>query len=256
MNKEQAQQAAEELLNLLPRKEMWKIHVDSTFNDKDKEEHDFYIATDGLMACPAKDQTKGKYKVHGFGQNSFNNDPVQAIKNLFKYERSIHKKALAAIEEAEETLFPIIKYFVDQYPQFFDKDPAVYIEGGWDGLVMEICSVVERLRNGAIMLLDESFEAPTDGLFNFKFRQIKEKYASLTIYYDISEKKLDWSRFCKEGYDIQFARAEGYIKAVIDQAEQRSNTICEYTGKPGRHYSVNGWGKILCEEKARELGAI
>lgn len=60
-----------------------------------------------------------------------------------------------------------------------------------------------------------------------KVLQIKEKFGGLRFYTDIYDEKL---------YDI------------ISLAEIKSRSICEFTGKPGKTYTVNNWVKTACEE--------
>lgn len=60
--------------------------------------------------------------------------------------------------------------------------------------------------------------------------QIKEKFGGLRFYY--------------------FGGNEDFRKKV-DKAEEKSYTICEYCGKPGR-LRYGGWIKALCDEHAAE----
>ena len=44
------------------------------------------------------------------------------------------------------------------------------------------------------------------------------------------------------------------VEKLIDQAERKSDTICEITGLPGSRHIKDGWYATLDENKAKELG--
>lgn len=255
MNKEQATQAANELLALLPQKHLWTIHVDSTFNDRDKDEHEFYIASEHLMICPSK-KSNFKYKVDGLGVlASYGDNPAEIIIKHFEDESQRLKKQINQIVEQRELFFPPTNICVEHFPNYFDKDPCIFTDRGWDKLILSICQSVRLKRDGSVGLVGGGRDVPEEGLFDFKFLQIKQKYAQLTVYFKITPKELDWTRYDKESYKKELAAAEGYIQGVIDCMAGRSNSICEITGRPGRYCSIGGWDRILCEEKIKELGA-
>lgn len=65
--------------------------------------------------------------------------------------------------------------------------------------------------------------------------QVKQKFGAL--------------RFNVEGEDEA-------IRAMIDKAEERSQSICEVTGRPGQpcRRRMKNWTRTLCPEAAAELG--
>ena len=64
--------------------------------------------------------------------------------------------------------------------------------------------------------------------------QIKEKFATLSFYY--------------EGGDE-------YIQGLVSFAESMSAQTCEECAAPGKIYT-NGWHKVLCVDHAREMGRL
>lgn len=68
---------------------------------------------------------------------------------------------------------------------------------------------------------------------NVEIFQIKEKFGSLRIYLK--------------------GDAPEYINQYIRYAEWMSERTCEYTGKPGKVRSVNGWLRCVCDEQYEEL---
>jgi hypothetical protein len=69
--------------------------------------------------------------------------------------------------------------------------------------------------------------------------QIKEKYGSLSFYYDVI------------GAD---EHQTSIIEDIVDTAERRSEHICEVSGEWGEPCHIGGWYKTLCYEEARKLG--
>lgn len=80
---------------------------------------------------------------------------------------------------------------------------------GWFNLIWETCSRIEPL-------VGESFH----------FEQIKEKYGGLRMYYS--------GAITDEG------------EKIIEEAEEKSQTICEECGKPGENREINGWWATEC----------
>lgn len=71
---------------------------------------------------------------------------------------------------------------------------------------------------------------------NYQVRQAKEKFAGLRFY-------------CTAGADPQ-------VSAWIREAEQRSEAICQITGRPGATRSnPRGWVAVLCDALAEAFEA-
>ncbi len=66
--------------------------------------------------------------------------------------------------------------------------------------------------------------------------QIKEKYGRLRIYWDPGEGEIDDS-----------------IERAVDEAEEKSATLCELCGAPARLMYARYWYQTLCPDHAREL---
>ena len=81
-----------------------------------------------------------------------------------------------------------------------------------------------------------------------RFTQIKEKFGTLRVYYDIYPKfnqdaVLD---FEESGIEAAYNRYRGYVDGVISWAEYLSGRTCERDGSPGR-LTRKGWWRTLCE---------
>lgn len=66
--------------------------------------------------------------------------------------------------------------------------------------------------------------------------QVKEKYGRLRIYWDPGEKEIDDS-----------------IERAVDEAEEKSATLCELCAAPARLMYARYWYKTLCPAHAKEL---
>jgi|SRR5690606_903362 len=120
--------------------------------------------------------------------------------------------------------------FYQKYPQMFPKgEPycGFYCDYGWWPLINRLCS-------------DISTEVDKLGLEgNDKTKpsvtvaQIKEKFGGLRYYVDF------------ENSDESFMKK---INALIHEAEEKSFTICEMCGEPGKMAAKKSWMKTLCEK--------
>jgi len=113
-----------------------------------------------------------------------------------------------------------MKPILDRIPPAWGK----YLpEPGWDDLLLEV--------NERLAVLDPGYE----------INQVKEKFGGLRYYITCSD---DLYRL--EGNDVRDA-----MYRIIGEAEDRSTTICEYCGQPGKARSLS-WIKTLCDEHAGE----
>jgi hypothetical protein len=71
---------------------------------------------------------------------------------------------------------------------------------------------------------------------DYRIAQIKEKFGGLRYY--IESKRYDKAQ------------------EIVDEIEDRSYTICEITGKPGRPTRKNGWIKTLSYEDFPDLEPV
>lgn len=120
----------------------------------------------------------------------------------------------------------------EKYPEFFKGHKlskresclafGIQCDDGWYNIIDSACSVIKP-------------HCEREKITSFEFQQIKEKFGTLRIYYQGSDR---------------------YIDGVLDLAETISYRTCEVTGKPGRICCTanKGWVKTLCEEKMQELG--
>lgn len=90
------------------------------------------------------------------------------------------------------------------------------------------------------------------------FVQVKEKFGSLRIYYRLEFDKIVEDLWAFRQYPSLETVMHDYSSVVdgsIRFAEVLSLRTCELTGTPGSmHVSKNGWFKVLCAERAAELG--
>lgn len=75
-------------------------------------------------------------------------------------------------------------------------------------------------------LIDEVFDALGTIKGQIKIIQVKEKWGGLRIYTDYRNEKLE---------------------ETISAIEQKSFTICEVCGDPGKLTNYNGWYRTLCD---------
>ena len=110
------------------------------------------------------------------------------------------------------------------------KDPKTtcmywgfYCGDGWEPIIREAASKLEPLIEQWVKdhINDEDFED-----WQPRASQIKEKFGTLRFY-------------LSSGTDEMFE--------IVEKAEEKSETICEVCGKPGK-LSGPGWYKTVCEE--------
>lgn len=73
--------------------------------------------------------------------------------------------------------------------------------------------------------------------------QVKSKFGRLCFYLDNDNTHFDR----KSSVGIK-------VEQLIQEAEDKSETICEISGQPGFPHVNNGWFATLSEQKAKELG--
>lgn len=87
--------------------------------------------------------------------------------------------------------------------------------------------------------------------FRTKFRQIKEKFGTLRIYYEITNdfQPSDVAQFNQDFIDSEYTRYNGYVSGIVSFAETLSAKTCENDGSPGMLHS-KGWWRTLCHDCA------
>jgi len=124
------------------------------------------------------------------------------------------------------------KQLYEKYPEFFenrklDRSQSAMVYGiscddGWYHLIDNACKIIQNY-----LINHRDIE--------FKFDQIKEKFAGLRLYYTGGNYK-------------------DFIAGVIESAENMSYQTCEITGQRGDGCRKGSWLKTLCPEKMQELG--
>ena len=127
---------------------------------------------------------------------------------------------------------------LNTFPNLYvDKNESIQVslipfgfecDDGWFNIIWEISDKLEKI------ILKYKEENPEDEYFP-RAIQVKEKFGSL--------------RFYMRGYTDE-------ISDIIDEAESRSDTICEVCGGEGKLMSRFGWYKTVCLEHAKKLGYL
>ena len=110
-----------------------------------------------------------------------------------------------------------------KHPTLIRKDFGFECERGWVDLLDRMFSSLDEL-------------LPID--VEFSLRQVKEKFATLRIYYDIAPGLSD--------------EMEGQVRRIIALAGFRSALTCEYCGRPGRGWKRGGYFFTACDRHAEE----
>jgi hypothetical protein len=123
--------------------------------------------------------------------------------------------------------------------QFSSQNLGHNIEPGWIALVEQACTQIDRL-------------LPPSARKTFHWRQIKEKFGGLRLYYAggpvrIDIRGADGLLSYKDGADRSDA-----IREVVDRAEAASMETCAICAEPGELRTDRGWIRTLCDRHATE----
>jgi len=135
---------------------------------------------------------------------------------------------------------------------------------GWYDLIRDFCFLAKLRLDSAEGVNKKKNKGTKSGEYidypapTLKLVQIKEKYGTLRIYYDLiypeSVEELD-AQIDIEDLRKRDGRIYEYILALSDYAMQASMRTCEITGKPGKLYT-KGWHRTLCLEEAEKANYI
>ena len=116
--------------------------------------------------------------------------------------------------------------FLMAFPILFgDKDRILSLSAGpgWHQLIWDLCMALEGMASRQV----------AEGRPPMRVRQVKEKYGSLRFY-------LAGGTMTDEAFEL------------TEAAEERSATICETCGKPGKTGLVSDWLLTYCPKHRRE----
>ena len=128
----------------------------------------------------------------------------------------------------------------------------------WDEFKIKLHNICRKI--------ERSLRIPYGKLYQVKYRtytnfpgwhvqlsQVKEKYGTLRVYYDIvaNYEEKDVKHLDAKDVDADYHRFKGGVEMAILIAEHRSAIICEICGKPGK-LRKGGWIKCLCDEHDNE----
>lgn len=150
------------------------------------------------------------------------------------------------------------------------------IGDGWYDIMDLLCASVDGGLYDTMAVIDEegankfgiaqqawaASAEPKAWLVNVKspkvvFQQVKEKFGSIRVYYRLEFDKVieDLAEFRHyPSLETKMSEYSSMVDGVIRCCETLSLRTCELTGTPGTMHSRNGWRKVLCAERATELG--
>ena len=110
---------------------------------------------------------------------------------------------------------------------FGDQDEIISLStgSGWRQLVWDLCVTLEELARQQV----------AEGHHPMRVSQVKEKFGCLRFYLASGTGSLAEKAF-----------------ELIEAAEERSGTICEQCGKPGKTQTLRGWDMTYCPDHWRE----
>ena len=171
------------------------------------------------------------------------------------------------------------KSLIEKYPEFFQghKLPPTQslmcfgceCDDGWYQIIENLCGYIKSLihRDHTLYVKDELFSKERTNNWDqnivhvpapeIVFTQIKEKYATLRIYYYIKAMQEDFPGREKLNLDLlekHYWEIDQRIQSAIDFAEYISSKTCEVTGLPGSLHHKGFWYKTLCPSQAEQLG--
>lgn len=170
------------------------------------------------------------------------------------------------------------KSLTEKYPEFFQghKLPPTQslmcfgceCDDGWYQIIDNLCGYIKSLinRDHTLYVKDELFNR--EGTNNWEenivhipapeviFTQIKEKYATLRIYYYLRAMQEDFPGRDKLNPDVlekYYWKIDQRIQNAIDFADYISGKTCEVTGTLGSLHHRGFWYKTLCNHQAEQL---
>lgn len=169
------------------------------------------------------------------------------------------------------------KSLIEKYPEFFQGHKLPPTESlmcfgcecddGWYKILDDLCGYIKRMvtSNHTMGVKDEFYKKDKehweDNIVYLPapeviFTQIKEKYATLRVYFYIKAMQQDFpgrEKLDLDKVEAYYWQLDQRIQSAVDFAEYISGRTCEVTGTPGSLHSRGGWFKTLCPEKAKEL---
>jgi len=120
--------------------------------------------------------------------------------------------------------------------QFSGPNSGHDIEPGWFDLVEQTCVAVDLL-------------IPASQRENFYWRQIKQKFGGLRMYYSGGPLRVDLIGVASISIDSGSDRSDA-IREIVSRAEAASFEICEVCGAVGRLRTDRGYVQTLCDRHA------
>jgi len=119
--------------------------------------------------------------------------------------------------------------------QFADCYEA-WVPEGWDELTKDLCDKINEI-------------VPEEFKDRFTWKQFKQKFGGLRAYSVFGRINAFREPIPLTEDERKIAKA---INDAIDEAEQKSHTICETCSKPGKTMTVKWYITTRCEEHSKE----
>lgn len=163
---------------------------------------------------------------------------------------------------------PKLNKLIAKYPQFFaERNCGFHCGDGWVPIIERACALINRAVNNVwcdLAVPDPETKAICDrlpdGLVEFQFDQIKEKFGGLRLYYHTKTKEYDIlpdkEKFLETTYQRKMEGLHNTIGGIIAMAEAMAGITCEISGNPGElhTHSTSGWMKTLSPAVAAAEG--
>lgn len=174
-------------------------------------------------------------------------------------ETELTKQQIKMNAELEQKL-------IEKYPDMFSgvNDPITEnLMGfgcehgdGWYDLLDTMCRFMSKAieQRGFVELKEPDEEGHSYAPYaapKLKFVQIKEKFGTLCVYYDMYKvEDPQHDKFVEASVDECHARLSGMISAYEAYTEYLSGKTCEVCGDPGKLYT-DGWWSTRCPKHSR-----
>lgn len=128
---------------------------------------------------------------------------------------------------------------------------AQFLGNGWDWIIELFYNRIS-ITQGHYLKLKSGKYAQLNPSFSCDILQVKEKFGSLRIYFQIDKVELP-SEFDQEWYDDQFCKFKSELSGYLDALESVSARTCEISGQRGSSRSINGWCRTLSDEEYAKI---
>lgn len=123
-----------------------------------------------------------------------------------------------------------------EYSWQFVNCYEAWVPQGWDELTKTLCDEINKI-------------VPKNHRKKFTWKQFKQKFGGLRAY-------CEFGKLNKFGEPVRHTEEEGKIARliydVVEEAEKKSQTICEICGKSSKTTTIKRYVTTRCEEHSKE----